>query len=441
MPVTPHARVIRARYIALVICALALVALAPKQAEACVCVSTASGNPACQARWQYNEIFVGRVTSIGPPPANTPNYAIATTHFAVTESFAGVSSETYDVVNGGSTCDYHFEVGKEYLVYANRGDVAVCSPTMKLENAADDLKYLRAIPAARPRNGRIIGIAIHDEPSFAPQDRKPEPFAGMRIVAEGEGLRRSATTGRDGKYEIRVPAGKYRLHAEPSTTMYADDDRDVELRDSRGCAVADFDVRFNGHVNGRVVRADGQPVPFLTIELTPPTPTNAHAEVVGRTDENGRIRLEHVPPGSFILGHDAPSADFHAVYLPGTATRGDARVIDVKPSGTVDAGTLVIPASMHFVTLSGVARDAAGGPLKRACIWIRTDDAKRDSVSDCVATAADGTFAIAVPEGRKYVVLADGRDSPNDTAEAELTGVVATADMKPLVITLTRKKS
>jgi hypothetical protein len=77
--------------------------------------------------------------------------------------------------------------------------------------------------------------------------------------------------------------------------------------------------------------------------------------------------------------------------------------------------------------------------LKRACVWINTDTATRERITDCVATGADGTFAVAVPEGRQYVVSADWRDSPNKTAEAEIRGIVATADMKPLVVIATRK--
>jgi hypothetical protein len=235
----------------LILAAVLTIGLGVSRADACVCVGTYSGRPACQARWEYTQVFVGRVTSVVPARSDAQGRTSggSTTQFAVTENFVGVQSPTYELVDSGTNCSYHFEVNKEYAVYATNGTVAICSPTKTIENAAKDLAYLRGIPALPPGEGRIVGMALHDEPSREPADRKPTPFAGMRIVAEREGLRRDATTGRDGKYEIRVPAGEYRVHAEPRAGMYGKGlyGETIKLGDTRGCAVADFIVSVGRH--------------------------------------------------------------------------------------------------------------------------------------------------------------------------------------------------
>ena len=429
-----------------IIAAVVTIGLTGSRAEACVCVGTYSGNPACQARWEYTEIFVGRVTSVVPAPTDAQGHSSggATTRFVVTESFRGVQSRTYELVDSGSSCSYHFEAGKGYLVYASHGTVIICSPTKTVENAAEDLAYLRAIPATPPHDGRIAGIALHVEPSQQPGDRKPTPIADMRIVAEREGLRRSTTTGRDGKYEIPVPPGEYRVYAEPHAGMYSKGmfGETVELRDSRGCAVADFIVSVDGHVNARIVNADGTPVPYLTIELTPTTPSDAHAEAVGLTDEQGRIRLEHVPPGRFMLGFNTDRLfkppDLPTVYLPGTTKGDDARIINVQPSEIVEAGNLVIPTSMQFVTLTGIVRDDTGKAVEGALVSLMTDGPNPRTEAYGISTSADGRFAIAALDGRRYVVTVDRRISRNESAHTEVHGIVAAPDMKPLVIVATR---
>jgi hypothetical protein len=53
-------------------------------------------------------------------------------------------------------------------------------------------------------------------------------------------------------------------------------------------------------------------------------------------------------------------------------------------------------------------------------------------------STADGSFAIAALEGRRYMVTVDWRISKNELAHTEVSGVVAAPGMKPLVIVLTR---
>jgi hypothetical protein len=88
----------------LIIATVLTMGLAVCRPEACVCVGTYSGQPACQARWQYTEIFVGRVPSVVPARSEARRYVTggATTQFAVIESFVGVQSRTYQLADSGT---------------------------------------------------------------------------------------------------------------------------------------------------------------------------------------------------------------------------------------------------------------------------------------------------------------------------------------------------
>src|SRR5262249_22625050 len=115
---------------------------------------------------------------------------------AVSEAFSGVTlgETTITTGEGGGDCGFDFSTGREYLVYASAGSdgslsTSICSPTMKIEDAKSDLEYLRNVPAPPGRDGRLIGIAIHTEPLKPVNPRAP--VAGMRVVAEGEGLTRA----------------------------------------------------------------------------------------------------------------------------------------------------------------------------------------------------------------------------------------------------------
>ena len=60
-----------------------------------------------------------------------------------------------------STCDFRFELGRQYVIYARktadgRWTTSACSGTKAFEDAAEDLDYLASIPTAEP-TGRVYG--------------------------------------------------------------------------------------------------------------------------------------------------------------------------------------------------------------------------------------------------------------------------------------------
>jgi len=412
--------------------AIGLFAAAP--AFACTCIGTFSGLPACQQRWEYSTVFVGRVTRIDPPPARADGLISSAdrvqVRLDVIEAFTGLADRVAEVTTArdSASCGYGFKVGETYLIYANRANgalhVSLCSGTTPAANAQDDLRYLRRVPATPLREGRIIGVAMRsdDNPS---QDWRP--FAGARIVLEGERQRRSATTDRLGRYEIRVPAGSYRIRGETGGGLFVDpfNSGNVTVTETRRCEISDFNVGYDGHVTTRVVTAPGAPVPHLALTLMPVDPA-AYAIASARTDTSGRVDIGRVPPGRYTLS------------FPAAPDVRQTRVITVGRSERVTLAPVVVPADVRLVTLTGVVRDRAGRAVAGALVMAVTDDAAMTSTGTGVATDARGTFAIAVLADRRYVVTVHSARPRDGISRTEVGGVLATAGMSPVTITIAR---
>ena len=364
-------------------------------------------------------------------------------HFVVTEAFSGVTTREIDITTGvgGGDCGYAFALDQEYLVYAYKEadgtlGTGICSPTRKAADAATDLAFLRSVPTNAGRDGRVIGLVLADPGP----DGKRQPFRGARIVVEGQGLVRVGTSGADGAYEIRVPTGQYRVRADVDPGRYtAPLLSEIELKDTRGCAVADFYVRLDGHVRVRVVSSDGKAVPGLPLKLEPIENEATNRAVEGHSDPAGRLVLDHVAPGRYRLAFpgrpsSAPPFVPPLIFLPGTLETREARVIEVGPSATVDVGDFVSPAEISFVALNGVVKDALGAAIAGAHVYLSTDSGETHLISTSMVTDADGRFSLSVIDGAPYKIVAEVLLGRGRFAQGEAR-VIAARDLPAIVLT------
>jgi hypothetical protein len=425
--------------------------VAAPAAWACTCGGTFSGQPACVLRWTSPAVFVGEVTAIDPPPAR-PGGLISSSdpnrvHIKVSEAFAGVSSQ--DIVvstpRSSASCGYDFKVGQVYLVYVTGGSagpsVYSCGGTKPIDQAEEDLGYLRTVPATPPREGRLIGMAVRsdDDPSG-----RWRPIPGVRIFVEGQGLQRSATTDREGKYDVGVPAGAYHVWGDAGGGLFAETDTgEVTISETRGCQIADFAVVYDGHVVTRAVMPSGEVVPHLALDLIPDEP-GAYPVAEARTDATGRIDIGRVPPGRYVLGFGSDAwqpfdGGPPAVFFPGTRDRSQARVITVKASERVTLDAFVLPMDLRVVMLTGVVRELSGRVVVGASVRVTNEDSELSDVGLPVHTDASGAFAIAVLAGRKYVVTVQPTRPGDGIFRTEVRGVVAAANWMPMTILVTRR--
>ena len=80
-------------------------------ADACQCRER---QPPCAEYSSADAVFVGSVTEI----KLTADMVTKIISFAVERGLVGVNSRVAQLVDYGTSCDYTFEVGKKYLVYA-----------------------------------------------------------------------------------------------------------------------------------------------------------------------------------------------------------------------------------------------------------------------------------------------------------------------------------
>ena len=200
----------------------------------------------------------------------------------IAESNAGAQEVTMM-----SSCDYDFQPGRQYLIYARRTaegrwTTSMCTGTKPLEDAAADLDYLATIPGAEP-TGRVYGSV--ERTVANPADRSTSttvPAAGVQVALVSGASRITTRTDKEGKIDVQVPPGQYTIAPVVPETVRVYGHPFQASVPARGCASVHFSLIANGRIEGRVVRPDGTPVPNTAVNVVPPTSLQASVRIVRR---------------------------------------------------------------------------------------------------------------------------------------------------------------
>jgi len=167
---------------ALISLAFLTVLISPRLAMACSCGRTPA---VCESLAAAEAVFVGTVTRVENKTVKAPEgqEAIAgqTAYVQVEESFKGAKETAMIFRSYGSSCDATYKEGQRWLFYAyfNKDDKAWqvygCDRSTLLDGAADDLLYLRNLPASAQKT-RISGEVRNS----ASKPKKLDSFANMR---------------------------------------------------------------------------------------------------------------------------------------------------------------------------------------------------------------------------------------------------------------------
>jgi hypothetical protein len=232
--------------------ALSALFLTAGRADACDCVNR--GRPACEAAWRAAAVFAGEVLEIAAvdPKTDRSRAGHLRVRLRVLEPFTGVDSAEVEVYTAEHTigCGYRFSRGGRYLVFAHRSldgplSVSGCSSTKELRFNGDH-KYLRSLKASTPQFGRLRGLVTYFKESSGFWGKRTQPFDGARIIASGEGQTLEVVTGRDGKFEIVAPPGRYKLEVRLKDGLYGRVlTPDVWIVDPKSCGRVE--VRVSSH--------------------------------------------------------------------------------------------------------------------------------------------------------------------------------------------------
>lgn len=423
---------------------------------ACTCMQP---GPPCDATWRASAVFVGEasepvLTDTGTGVEYHAGRRLVSNpirvRFKILEAFRGVTGLVVDVYTNenSAACGFAFSANRTYLVYAyehnGRFTANICSRTKLASAAGEDLAYLRGAARSGVDMSRIEGEVRRY--ADVPHEYQSRPFANARVrlqLIDAPGVPAVETrSGPDGRYSIRVPPGRYTATLDVPEGLYVWPEAPIiHLLDARGCREADFGVRANGRISGRVLNARGDPVPYFGVEImtarehTSPF-FSADARVV--TDADGRYEFARLLSDAYVVGHDVRQErdkSTAVTWLLNEAGTGPAQIA-VPPGVRVTAPDFRLPKSLALVEVTGRLLDENGQPVAGAEIYF--DPGTCCSRESAVRTADDGTFRMTAIAGRRYVVLASVWRGTPPTSSVRSEPFVAEPGLPRLELRLNR---
>lgn len=167
----------------------------------------------------------------------------------VKESFRGVDVPEVEVLtgSGGGDCGFGFQIGHEYLVYADRRETdqqlvtGICTRTRSLGKAQEDLAYIHGLTKARAGSTILGEIRRHRRTEDGKFDRSPMP--NIKVIVEGGDRNFEAVSDEKGKFTVGgMPAGNYKISLSlPKGLTTSGNEQGIELAE-KGCAAVYFGV-------------------------------------------------------------------------------------------------------------------------------------------------------------------------------------------------------
>lgn len=409
--------------------------------------------PPCEAAWRTDAIFLAQVVSIATKPG--PTYSPRTVSMRILEAFRGIEGESVEVTTGAGAgdCGYDFEAGRDYLVYAYRNGhrlaTGICNRTRPVEEAEEDLDYLRAVAWDLPVGGAIVGEVRHREPWSETGPTIDEPRSGVRVTIAGEGQTRETVSDHRGLFVVvGLTPGAYNVAAEAPDGFHVTVlpgngpviPGRVVLTDPRACASVDVGLRYDGRISGRILNADGSPASYVFVQAIRVEEADRPGVHDSRfqTDESGHFEIARLPEGRFLVGlHVKRSMEGNGlprVMLPGTDSVADARVFSLIGGERIVVPDLTLPEALSFVTLRGVVIGGDGRPAAEALVYLHMPDRRGVMLGASMPVSDTGEFAFAVLPGERYEVQATLRGAtPGPPQHVEAEFAVAPGSEPPML--------
>ena len=435
-----------------------IIAFCPGRAVACSCLGSPSP---CAAFQSADAVFVGAVTHVERRLMKYGDRDVngQVARVQVEEAFKGVKESELTFHSYGSSCDLLFTEGQRWLFYASYDKeqktwfVGACGRTTWVEQAGDDLLYLRALPGAAEKT-RIAGEIWNRGDS--------KPLMGVKVKLIGERETHEVFTDKNGVYEMYgLPAGKYVITVQTPlnlklsfTTGYA---RAVSLRDrthqqvdlkEKSCAGIDFFFTENTVVKGTVFSVDGLPMKDVSVSLrAKDKPTDGNAPF-GCTDANGHFNIDDISLGEyFLIANDdnviTSNEPFPLTYYPGVLEKSKATVLIVASGDKLQDFDIHIPSQRPTRTIQGRLLFSDGRAAEGESVEFASEEKSGQNQDHVYArTDAEGRFKLSVLEGSKGTLhgslYAHSRDLPNCPQIDKLVKAYKDVETKRIKLELNR---
>ncbi len=404
---------------------VSLIAVAPRAATACSCISS---GPACQAYWKTDAVFDATVVSIRPLdqaeplPAGQLRFADKIVTLDVRQSWKGAQTGPLEITTGpeGGGCGFSFKEGGRYLVFAHQGrfgvrlQASICSLTQEFNGSGAAADFLRALDAPA-RGGRIFGT-VRTAVRVFDSDRSNRETPTETQVRLSGGAQERTTTSSGGRYEFTgLPDGSYRVEllVPDGHTVYSAS-REVLLPDRRACAEENYYLSPAGRIVGRLVGPDGRALARVHVEATSPDARPATPfgppTALAITDAEGYFEIGGLSPGRYLTGvnlKDLPNEynPYARTVYPG----GDSapHIVTLSLGQTADLGTWQMPPPLAAVRLAGVVTWNDGSPAVGVFVGVRDDIARAVGGA---RSDKEGRFVLELRQGRSYTFTTTARD-------------------------------
>jgi len=253
----------------------------------------------------------------------------------------------------------------------------------------------------------------------------------LETASDGSVLSYTATTGRDGRFEIRNirPGGDYQLVALPLPNFLpaqfgqrvpAVPGRSLMLTAGEALKDVRIEMTPSAGISGQIVDSTGRGMKDVVVELRRPWylegwrllaqwneligrvqgvgKTNIAA--VTRTNSRGEFRFDGLAPAQYYIRTDFINED-------------KATPVNLRAGANLNSVKIVAP-DLRFHTVAGTVFDRGGVPVRFARVSViqaGVNPLYRTRMSN-LQTAESGAFEITVPAPGRYILLAEASGRP-----------------------------
>jgi len=406
--------------------AVASIPLASTPALACTCVT---GYPVCQQLWMGGDeyppvVFEATVVAIerelGPPLGpRGERHPIRKVLLKDLRAWIGEPETVVTTEIAEETCGYHFEVGRRYLIDADRNPdtgrqrTSNCSLTKPIELAGGLLKYLASL--SKPSTGGSVSGEVHlSGGSSRIGNSARTPMPGVRIILNGP---RSASTqsGPDGSFTFAdLPPGPYQLtvEVEGHRELAVPEPQEFRLPNAHACYRAWVSLAINGVVEGSIVDPSGAPLRGAVLNLNSgDAPPDSMPEFdIAISDELARFSFSELPPGRYKVGVNLmlgprPDSPYPVTYALDAA--GQPAVIELG-LGALHQLRPIVVSRLESTKATGQVVWSDGRPANGCRVSASPILQSRPGLGYGVFdTGPDGRFELEVFKGLRYQFRAD----------------------------------
>jgi len=236
-----------------------------------------------------------------------------------------------------SSCAAIFEVGKDYLVFANKINeilqVTLCGRSKQLTDATEELQYLSQWEKGKTPT-EIIGTIYLNDTSLDSKKYNRVPDKEIVHIYNKNQYLSNVKVNPDGNFSARVPyPGIYTIKATVPNWFDQQAIRKINVP-LHGCASTFFSLNPDGQITGTVLDADGSPAKHLTLKIIE---NNTGSTLESKTNQYGVVTFRGVQSGNYQLGvnidtFDNPSSEtpYPPTIYPGKQNTSLIKVRDFE---------------------------------------------------------------------------------------------------------------